>query len=210
MKFQGLGSQAVIPGISKEPRHVGNDKTGLATYNPGTSKRETFCSARIYNGHVDFSLRDFHNSDFETLWRIDQHCFPAGISYSQAELAAYIRLLNSFTLVAETRNSDQPRTIGFLVANANRRHQGHVITIDVLPEARRFGIGSKLLTAAEDRLRSRQCTSVVLEAAVDNASALAFYKRHHYFVVKTIPRYYPDGLDAFVLEKNLLSAPSGK
>jgi ribosomal protein S18 acetylase RimI-like enzyme len=48
------------------------------------------------------------------------------------------------------------------------------------------------------------------ETAVDNTAALAFYKRHHYFVVKTMPRYYPDGLDAFVLEKKLLSAPPGK
>ena len=164
----------------------------------------------IYNVFVDFSLRDFHNSDFQALWQIDQQCFAPGISYSQPELAAYIRLLNSFTLVAETSNSDQPRIIGFLVATANRRHQGHVITIDVLSEARRFGVGSKLLITAEDRLRSRQCTSVILETAVNNASALAFYKRHGYFVAKTIPRYYPDGVDAFVLEKKLLSAPSDK
>ena len=45
-----------------------------------------------------------------------------------------------------------------------------------------------------------------LETSVNNASALAFYKRHAYLVIKSIPRYYPDGLDAFVLEKNLLSA----
>jgi ribosomal-protein-alanine N-acetyltransferase len=159
---------------------------------------------------VDFTLRDFHNSDLETLWRIDQRCFAPGISYSQPELAAYIRLLNSFTLIAETSNPDQRQIIGFLVATANRRHQGHVITIDVLPDQRRFGVGSRLLNAAEERLLLRQCTSVVLEAAVNNTSALAFYKRHGYFVVKTIPRYYPDGLDAFVLEKNLLSPPSGK
>jgi ribosomal protein S18 acetylase RimI-like enzyme len=164
----------------------------------------------IYNELVNFSLRDFRNSDFDSLWKIDQKCFAAGISYSQPELAAYIRLLNSFTVVAETSNPDQSRIVGFVVANANRRRQGHVITIDVLPEARRFGVGSALLSAAEERLRSGQCASVVLETAVNNTSALAFYKRHHYFVVKTVPRYYPDGLDAFVLEKNLLSAPLDK
>jgi ribosomal-protein-alanine N-acetyltransferase len=166
--------------------------------------------AAIYNVLVDVFLRDFHNSDFETLWRIDQQCFAPGISYSQPELAAYIRLLDSFTVVAETADLDEPRIIGFLVASGKRRHPGHVITIDVLPEARRLGVGSKLLTAAEDRLRAGKCTAVILETAVNNAAALAFYKRHHYFVTKTIPRYYPDGLDAFVLEKNLLSGPSGK
>jgi ribosomal protein S18 acetylase RimI-like enzyme len=38
---------------------------------------------------------------------------------------------------------------------------------------------------------------------VDNAVALAFYKRHQYSVVKTIPRYYSNGVDAFVLEKEI-------
>jgi ribosomal-protein-alanine N-acetyltransferase len=159
---------------------------------------------------VEFSVRNFHNSDFEALWRIDQQCFAPGISYSQPELAAYIRLLNSFTLVAESRTSDQPRIVGFLVATANRRRQGHIITIDVVPESRRFGVGSSLLTGAEERLRTGHCRSVFLETAVNNSSALAFYKRHKYFVVKTIPRYYPDGLDAFVLQKDLLSPPPDK
>jgi len=164
----------------------------------------------IYNVRVSFILRDFHNPDFETLWHIDQQCFSPGISYSRPELAAYIRLLGSFTLVAETWNSDQPRIVGFVVATSNRRRQGHIITIDVLPDVRRSGVGSTLLSAAEDRLREAQCVTVKLETGVNNAPALAFYKRHAYFVIKSIPRYYPDGLDAFVLEKNLLSARPAK
>jgi ribosomal-protein-alanine N-acetyltransferase len=81
---------------------------------------------------------------------------------------------------------------------------GHIITIDVVSAVRRFGIGSKLLAAAEERLQSAGVTQVFLEAAVDNQTALAFYKRHDYFVVKTLPRYYSNGLDAFVLQKDLL------
>ena len=69
--------------------------------------------------------------------------------------------------------------------------------------ARRAGVGSLLLRAAEDRLRCAQCPSVGLETAVDNVSALAFYKRHGYSVIETLPRYYSNGVDALVLEKNL-------
>jgi ribosomal protein S18 acetylase RimI-like enzyme len=75
----------------------------------------------------------------------------------------------------------------------------------VLQEARRLGVGSQLLTAAEERLRKLKCNSVSLETAVDNQSALFFYKRHGYFTVKTIPRYYSNGVDALVLQKDLLS-----
>jgi ribosomal protein S18 acetylase RimI-like enzyme len=62
-----------------------------------------------------------------------------------------------------------------------------------------------LLLTAEDRLRAAHCNSMVLETAVDNAIAITFYKRHGYSVVKTIPRYYSNGVDAFVLEKELVS-----
>jgi len=95
-------------------------------------------------------------------------------------------------------------TVGFIVAEA-ARVTGHIITIDVLEEARRSGLGSRLMAAAEERLRAQGCRAVSLETAVDNAAALAFYKKHHYFLVKTLPRYYSTGVDAFVLKKDLLS-----
>jgi [ribosomal protein S18]-alanine N-acetyltransferase len=158
---------------------------------------------------VEFALREFRREDFDSLWRIDQECFAPGIAYSRMELAAYIRLRGAFTVVAEPRPVTESRAqvLGFIVAQANRRGVGHILTIDVPPASRRFGVGSKLLATAEERLRAAPCRSVVLETAVDNAAALAFYKRHHYSVVKTIPRYYSNEVDAFVLEKELLSTP---
>jgi len=38
---------------------------------------------------------------------------------------------------------------------------------------------------------------------VDNAAALAFYHRHGYIQIATIPRYYGNGLDAYSLGKDL-------
>ena len=85
---------------------------------------------------------------------------------------------------------------------------GHIITIDVRPQARRRHIGSALLEGAENRLRATNCHAVRLETAVDNASAISFYKRHGYDVIKVIPHYYSNGLDALLLEKKLLSIQS--
>ena len=166
-----------------------------------------------YNVFVDFLLREFRRDDFDILWSIDQKCFPPGIAYSRRELADYIRRRGSFTLVAEAHDGvgnrssrTEPASIsGFVVAEASRHGVGHIITIDVLPAARRSRAGSRLLGAAEDRLRAANCHTVVLETAVDNNIALSFYKRHEYEVVKTIPRYYSNGVDALVLQKDLLS-----
>ena len=163
---------------------------------------------------VRFVIRESRREDLDELWRIDQACFPPEISYSRLELSVYMRRSGSFTLVAEPASTEgeqplpvsgiaAPRIVGFIVAEANRRGLGHIITIDVLETARRCGLGSELLRSAENRLRAAGCDNVVLETAVDNVAALAFYKRHHYFLTKTVPRYYSNGVDAFLLKKDL-------
>ena len=152
-----------------------------------------------YNVAVPFVIRDFKPDDFETLWRMDQECFPPGISYSQRELKHYMGRRGAFTLVA--REQDQGEAAGFIVVNEGM--VGHVITIDVVASARRSGVGSMLLQAAEDRLRGVGSRAVGLETAVDNLGALAFYKRHGYSVIKTWPRYYSNGVDALVMKKAL-------
>lgn len=172
---------------------------------------------------MPFTVRDFLPTDFEALWRIDQDCFPPGISYSRTDLKTYMRRRASFTLVAVSapgKTTAAPDSgkgekyskaaalagapiAGFIVAEAGGRGSGHIITIDVVASARRFGVGSLLLRSAEDRLRAAPCRSVELETAVDNVSALSFYKRHGYSVIATFPRYYSNGVDALVLEKNL-------
>lgn len=158
-----------------------------------------------YNVVVDFRLRDFRDQDFDTLWKIDQQCFAPGIAYSRFELKVYLRRRGSFALIAEPASplASGQAIAGFIVAESGRRKTAHIITIDVLPEARRFGVGSRLLLAAEERLADAGCDRIALETAVDNAPAISFYKRHGYFLVKTVPRYYANGVDALLLEKDL-------
>lgn len=155
-----------------------------------------------------FTVRDYRSDDFETLWAIDQSCFGPNIAYSQDELRFYLRRPGAFTLVAESNDQVTDATgsaiLAFVVTESSRRGMGHIITIDVRPEVRRQHIGSALLDAAEERLRAAKCHAVRLETAVDNSSALSFYKRHGYDVIKIIPHYYSNGLDALLLEKNLL------
>ncbi len=155
-----------------------------------------------------FVLRTYAPNDFQRLWEVDQQCFVRGIAYSQRELAYYIGMRGAFTLVAEPlaghagREGKRP-IVGFVVGQKLPRGVGHVVTVDVLPEARRSGLGSLLMDECEARLRQDGCRSVYLETAVDNEVALRFYKRLGYAVLKTIPRYYLASVDAFLLGKHL-------
>lgn len=160
-----------------------------------------------YNSGVLVRIRQFEKADFDTLWKIDQACFDPQLAYSRPELAYYMRRPGSFTLVAEAadenkRNGSAPAIQGFIVAE-NRRMAGHIITIDVVAEARRTGVGSDLLRATEDRLLRSGAVTVALETPVNNDAAIRFYKQQGYFVEKTLARYYSNQLDALVMLKEL-------
>lgn len=147
---------------------------------------------------ISFHLRPALPDDFATLWEIDQTCFSEDIAYSPAELRRSMKEPGAVTLVAQFESGE---IAGFLVATRPRPHLGHVITIDVRPEFRGLGIGHSLMQALEERFFQHGVRRMRLEAAVDNFSALQFYKRHGYRVMRLLPRYYPGPLDGLLLEK---------
>jgi len=169
---------------------------------------------------VDFVLRLYRSADFDRLWQIDQACFLPGIAYTQMDLFGFITRRNAITIVAEFPRPDQdqakskptdiatqPDSIaGFAIAQPFLK-TGRIITLDVLPEARRHGLGSKLVVACEDGVRQRGCKEIYLETAVDNEPALNLYQKMGYRILRTLPGYYhAHGLDAFLLGKALQAA----
>ena len=177
---------------------------------------------------MDFTLRPYRAADFDRLWQVDQACFAPGIAYSQMELSGFVTRRNAITLVAERAATDQHREVqpshpakegrerapgpqystddaivGFAIAQPFKKH-GRILTLDILPEARRWGLGSKLMLACEERVRQHGCTEMYLETAVDNEAALRLYHKLGYRILRTLPGYYhATGLDAFLLGKEL-------
>jgi len=142
-------------------------------------------------------LRSYRASDLDTLHQIDQACFPPGVSYSREELAGFIGHRNSATWVAEV----EQEITGFLVAGREPQRVGHIITIDVVAGRRRRGVGSALMTAAEEWAARQQLRLIYLETAEDNAPAQAFYAGRGYEKLRMIDRYYSNGRGAWVMVK---------
>lgn len=150
-------------------------------------------------------LRPFDRGDIETLYRIDQTCFAPEIAYSRAELCYYLQHPKSITIVAETNSkSIAGFCIGQLYAHEGKAN-GHIITIDVLPEARRQGTGHSLLLAIEQHFRAQAIGSIRLEVAVDNFAAQKFYEATGYARIGTIRGYYAGRLDALVMQKQVMA-----
>jgi ribosomal-protein-alanine N-acetyltransferase len=156
---------------------------------------------------VRFTIREFKQEDFDRLHAIDQDCFPPGVSYSRKELAYYMKMRGAFTLVAETK-AKSAEIAGFIVAQRHPKGMGHVVTVDTVQGHRRDGLGTLLMEQAEERLTTAGCSAIFLETAGDNVAAIKFYKKLGYFILKTIPRYYQNNMDAFLMAKRLDQASS--
>ena len=144
-------------------------------------------------------LRSYLPSDFETLYRIDQVCFPEGIAYGRFEMKVYLRAKGCHCLLAESGGN----VAGFILTEL-APDEGHIITLDVLENYRRQGIGSLLLAAGEEEAASRGGKRMVLETATTNKAAIALWRKHGYRQVVTIEDYYGRGRDAFQMGKDLV------
>lgn len=65
-----------------------------------------------------------------------------------------------------------------------------ILAIGVLPEMRRRGIGRRLLDHCAERARAAGALRLMLEAAEDNAAALAFYRSAGFRAAARRPGYY--------------------
>ncbi len=87
--------------------------------------------------------------DLGELHEIDRICFPAHISFSRSELLYYINHPKSITRVAEAPG----RILGFVLARIESGKRAHIITLDVIPEARKKKIGTMLMSEIHCELR---------------------------------------------------------
>lgn len=76
---------------------------------------------------------------------------------------------------------------------------GHIISLAVAEKYRRRGIGSSLLNMFLKFLKEKNIGSAYLEVSVENYGAIEFYRKRGFTTVNTLPRYYADGSDAYIM-----------
>lgn len=78
-----------------------------------------------------------------------------------------------------------------------------VLTVAVLPEARRQGIARHFMESLEKWAQMRVSPAMMLEVGVDNTYAIALYESLGYSIINTRKNYYGPGLEAHVMRKEL-------
>jgi ribosomal protein S18 acetylase RimI-like enzyme len=143
--------------------------------------------------------------DLDALVEIDAICFSPDVAYPRQEIAYLLKAPVIQTVVAERDGN----AIGFAALRSFRRGRklsGDLVTIDVLPQFRRMGVGLQLYSELESRLVGNDASRIELHVSVENAAALNFYRRLGYRAVGQVPNYYPKGIDAWQMEKMLCSS----
>jgi ribosomal-protein-alanine N-acetyltransferase len=135
----------------------------------------------------------------ELLASLHARAFDRG--WSAAEIAKLMENTAVFAVISRT--VDAPH--GFAMAWA-AAGDAELLTVAVVPEARRRGVGASLVTAAGVTALVRGAASMHLEVAEDNDAARALYKKLGYQESGRRPGYYASEggfTDAIVMRRTL-------
>jgi ribosomal-protein-alanine N-acetyltransferase len=130
-----------------------------------------------------------------TLAALHAQSFPPAEAWSEEALATLLRMPGAFAFALPGRGFVMARVAG---------GEAEILTLAVVPAARRRGDGSALLAAALAATAARGAAEIFLEVAEANEAGRGLYAAAGFEAVGRRRRYYPDGGDALVLRRSLI------
>lgn len=153
-----------------------------------------------------FLIRKFVPTDLERVMWVNRICLPE--NYSPGFFMEHHKEHPEAFLIAEADGSIVGYVmcrIEFGLSHARKlglSRRGHIISIAVIPEYRRRGIGRELMVKAMEAMKNiYNVSEYYLEVRVSNQPAINLYKKLGYRVVQRVPSYYLDGEDAFIMSR---------
>lgn len=153
-------------------------------------------------------IRQASAEDLPRVMMINRVCLPENYTYFffDSILQSYPKAF----LVAEVNGE----IVGYIMCRVeyglskldrlSMRRLGHIISIAVLPDHRRMGIATALLTRALEALRNEyRCSEAYLEVRVSNSPAISLYRKLGFEIIKISKGYYLDGEDAYIMARRL-------
>ncbi len=142
-------------------------------------------------------IRAAEPGDLPAIVEIEGLCFPEETAFPPGMFAYLIR----YSLVLVALKPDDT-VVGFIIGYSSGR-AGAIYTLDVHPDYRRRGIGSRLIAALEEELWAQGVESIRLEVAIENPDALGLYRRLGYKERELVKDYYGKGKNAVRMWKVL-------
>jgi ribosomal-protein-alanine N-acetyltransferase len=133
-------------------------------------------------------------ADAPALAALHAAAFPPAQAWGPDSMALMLAMPGAFGLWRESAG---------LVLARMAADEAEILTVGVVPDARRRGHGAALLRDAMAAARGRGAGAMFLEVAACNTPALALYARQGFAAVGRRRRYYADGADALVFRRDL-------
>ncbi len=154
-----------------------------------------------------FTLRQFKLADLDQVMYVNKICLPE--NYTRYFFIDLYRRFSEVFIVAEEAED----IVGYIMCRIEAgppdwglfgiSKKGHVISVAVLPEHQRQGIGQALVHKALLGMETYRAKECYLEVRASNTPAVNLYKKLGFRILRTSRRYYADGEDAYVMNKKL-------
>ena len=155
-------------------------------------------------GSAPLAIRPTGPFDLTLLAELHAACFAE--RWDAPALASLLAMPGALAFLASGPIGRDEEPLGFVLLRAIAG-EAEIISIGVRPEARRRGIGRRLLEAALAAAAAGGAERLFLEVAADNYQALGLYLSHDFTEVGRRPNYYQrngGGIMALVLSKPIL------
>jgi [ribosomal protein S18]-alanine N-acetyltransferase len=150
-----------------------------------------------------YLLRPFRPDDLSSVIEINRVCLPE--NYSPYFFLEVYKSCPEAFIVAEKER----KVAGYIMCRLEfgfsdvRRfrmvRKGHVVSVAVMPDFRRQGVGKELVLAAMKALELHGAEECFLEVRTANEDAVRLYKNMGFETSRVATHYYHDGADAYVM-----------
>ena len=137
-------------------------------------------------------IRPVKLADVEALAAL--HAMAFAEPWNAASLVASLAQLGTFAFMAEAA--------GFVMLRSSGE-EAEILTLAVVPAARRRGIGAALVLAGAEKAHGIGATRLFLEVAENNLAARVLYERLGFTAAGWRRNYYGAGQDALLLKAEL-------
>lgn len=154
-----------------------------------------------------YLLRPFRPDDLSSVVEINRVCLPE--NYSPYFFMEVYKSCPEAFIVADSES----KVVGYIMCRLEfgfsdlRRFRmlkkGHIVSVAVLPDFRRHGIGRELVVSALKALELHGAEECFLEVRTANEEGVRLYKQMGFDTIRTVSHYYHDGADAFLMSVRL-------
>jgi len=139
-------------------------------------------------------LRKAREEDLEGIEKIEKSSFPKTSIWKKDLLSKKRSNFPDFFIIAEINK----KIVGYIFGTP-----GEIESIAVAKKWRRKKIGTALLKKLITSFKKRGVKKITLHVRESNLSAISFYLKNNFKIVKKVENYYPGGESALLMETTL-------